>query len=279
MRFILLSIFMTMFLYANVIIGNVEQLKGNVKVKNQGSIKKSRLRVGSEVKEGDLIVTSKNSSAVLKLLDGSVLALAESSSLHFNSKNSAEQNGGKIYYRITSRSVKNHLKIKTPFAIIGIKGTTFVVNATDKGSVTLKEGVIGVASIKEEFNLYRKAVEEAYNKYIDNQMAEYEKYINQQSKYKEPVKTKEFDLPAGNRISFDNSSVHEDGWSEDDDKEFAYFESLIGDKHIDKVRKIKKSNQKLSTKELFDDDWNEDDDKEFDELETESINAIKKNAK
>jgi co-chaperonin GroES (HSP10) len=212
---------------ASASLGSVELTKGNVKVKSEGSFKKSKVAKGLEVKKGDLITTSKNSNAVIKLLDGSTLVLDASSTLHFVSANMAEQETGKVYYKITSRDAKNALKVKTPFAIIGIKGTTFIVDSGKKSSVKLQEGVIGIQSIKEEFELYRKAVQAEYNKYLSEQEAAYQKYLNEQNKGA-ALLTKEFDLQAGNTISFDGNKVDEKAWTKEDDAEFERFEKLMG---------------------------------------------------
>jgi FecR-like protein len=212
---------------ASAVLGSVELSKGNVKVKSEGSFKKSKVTKGLDIKKGDLITTSKNANAVIKLLDGSTLVLDASSTLHFASANMAEQETGKVYYKITSRDAKNALKVKTPFAIIGIKGTTFIVDSGEKASVKLKEGVVGIQSIKEEFELYRKAVQAEYNKYLSEQEAEYQKYLNEQNKGA-ALLTKEFDLQAGNTISFDGQKVDEKAWTKEDDAEFERFEKLMG---------------------------------------------------
>lgn len=235
MRLLFTSIFVLIFMSSSLvaaIIGSVEQLKGNVKVKSEGSIKKSRVKAGLEIKSGDMIITYSRASAVLKLVDGSQIILDAKSTIHFKTETDTEQLEGKIYYKITSKSAKNALNIKTPFAIIGIKGTTFVISATENQAVTLKEGLIGVKSIKEEFELYRKAVEAEFNQYIADQMSEFEKFKSKQNRYAPPIKTKEFDLQAGNRISFNDKRVNEDEWNKDDDAEFSYFESLL-DKNIE----------------------------------------------
>jgi len=221
--------FMTLFsfVYASAGIGIVEQSKGNVKVKNEGSIKKSKVSNGLEITAGDLITTSKKATAKITLSDGSTLVLDQSSSILFASAVEAEQTSGKIFYKITSRSAKNSLKVKTPFAIIGVKGTTFIVNATDKPSVSLKEGLIGVQSLKEEFNLYRQKVQEEFQNYVAQQQSDFEKYKNEQNKYLVAEPTKEFDMEEGKRISFFGQRVNEDSWTADDDAEFDHFEKLI----------------------------------------------------
>ena len=229
MRFFLILILSVVFGVASAgnILGNVEKLKGSVKVKSEGSIKKSRVRAGLEIKAGDLIITSKNASAKIKLRDGSTVVLDESSSIFFNSTYNAQQNSGKIYYKITSRDAKHSLKIKTPFAIIGIKGTTFIINATeDASSVALKEGLIGVASIKEEFELYRKEVQKEFEDFMAQQKAAYDEY-KQVQKPGFVEKTKEFDLHQKKTVSFDGNKASEEDWTKADDEEFEHFEELI----------------------------------------------------
>ena len=224
--FTLVVLFFATLLSAGVI-GSVESVRGNVKVKSEDSFKKSKVLAGLELQEGDLITTSRKGSVLIKLIDGSSVVVDKSSTIHFGDKNTIEQKDGKIFYKITSRSAKNSLKIKTPFAIIGIKGTTFVVNASKNASLTLKEGLIGVKSVKEEFELYRKKVQEEFNNYVSKQQSEFEKYKNAQNKYAVAEVTKEFDLESGNRISFSGNKVNEDAWSKEDDEEFKRFEQLI----------------------------------------------------
>lgn len=253
MRIAILAVLMFLFNFAYAdVIGNVTQLDGRVKVKNEGSFKKSKVDVGYELKSGDLLSTSKNSSAVLKLSDGSNVVLAQNSSIHFSGANQAEQSEGKIYYKITSRDAKNSLKIKTPFAIIGIKGTTFIVNSEKRNqSVALKEGLIGVASLKDQFALYRKEVLAKYNAYVSEQMSEFEKFKNA-GKEPKPEMTKQFDLKEGNVISFSDNVVKESGWNEKDDAEFEDFEKMMNS-HFEHMKQTQqtRTNSENSKDEFY----------------------------
>jgi len=212
---------------ANNIVGSVESLKGRVKVKSENSIKKSRVKAGLEIKAGDLIITSKNAFAKIKLKDDSTIVLDESSSILFNSVYDAKQDSGKIYYKITSRDAKNSLKIKTPFAIIGIKGTTFIINTSKENSfVSLKEGLIGVASVKEKFELYRTEVRKQFEDFMAQQQASYEEY-KQVQKPGFVEKTKEFDLKANKIVSFDGNKASEKDWTNTQIQEFKHFQDLM----------------------------------------------------
>ena len=211
------------------IVGSVSKVDGSVKVKSKDSFKKSKVKPNQEIMEGDLITTSRNGMAVIKLVDGSDVVLDKSSSIHFKENNSIDQQTGKVFYKITSRDAKNSLKVKTPFAIIGIKGTTFTIDTSkDKESVALKEGLIGVASIKEQFKLYRKEILAQYKSFVDDQMSEYEKFKKGLSD-PEPEVTKEFDLKAGNVVSFSDNVVKESGFKEKDEAEFEAYEKMINE--------------------------------------------------
>lgn len=213
-------------LSASSVVGVVMKVEGIVKIKSEGSIKSAGVTVGTEIKKGDLITTIKNSNTVIKLVDQSILALDANSAVMFSADANVEQKAGKIYYKITSRDAGNSIKVKTPFAIIGIKGTTFIIDATENASVILKEGLIGVTSIKEEFELYRKGVQKQFDDFVNQKEVDFKKFKDEQIKSAAEI-TREFDLQAGNSISFSKNIVNEKAISKENDEEFARFEQII----------------------------------------------------
>ena len=215
------------FANANEIVGSVENLKGSVKVKSKNSIRKVKIQKGFKIVKGDLIITSRHAFAKIKLTDSSEIVLDESSTISFDSVHDADQKGGKVYYRITSRDARNSLKIRTQFAIIGVKGTTFIISATKKdSSLSLKEGVVGITSIKEEFELYRKKVQQEFENFMTQQQSGFEEYKRAQT-FGFAEKTKSFDLHEGKTVSFDGNKASEKEWSKKDDEEFEYFQNII----------------------------------------------------
>lgn len=232
MRFVKLMILSTVFslsLFAQTVgvIGEVDGLKGIAKISREGSVKKVNVTKGMKILKGDLVTTAPTASALLKLIDGSKLVLDSSSSIYFQNLNQAEQKSGSVYYKITSRSAGNSLNVKTPFAIIGIKGTTFIVNSDETdSSIALQEGKIGISSIKEEFELYRKKVLEEFNNYKNQQQAAYEEYLKELAG-DNPQIVKTFDLGSGNKVSFSNKKVVESSFNEDTNRSFNHFEDLL----------------------------------------------------
>ena len=232
MRFIMFFILSAVFSFAisadsvalsdTKIVGSIDGVNGIVKISREGSVKK-----GIKIQKGDLVTTASNAKALLKLIDGSNIVLDKSSSIHFTNLNEAEQKNGLVYYKITSRNTNNSLDIKTPFAIIGIKGTTFIVSVQDQErSIALKEGKIGISSMKEEFELYRKNVQEEFNNYKNQQQAAYEQYLNESTGEK-PEFVKSFDLNAKNRVTFDDKKVVESSFNKDTNASFDRFYDII----------------------------------------------------
>lgn len=229
MKIISTTIIMAAFtlLQASVIVGTVHEVQGVAKISSEGSIKKNNLKIGQELKEKDLISTSRNASAVIKLSDNSTIILDESATIHFPTPNDVEQEEGRIYYKIASRDANSALAVTTPFAIIGIKGTTFIINADKDGAgVKLQEGLIGVESIKQEFELYRKKVQQEFDNFMKKQQSAFDEYKNAQQPGFAQI-TKQFDLKAGNTISFDGNKVKESSWTDEDEEEFKRFEAMI----------------------------------------------------
>lgn len=231
MRFMLFFMIGAMFSFAICadakVVGTIHGLKGIVKIAHAGSIKKLNAAKGTKIQQGDMITTTARAAAVLKLIDGSSVVLDKSSSILFANLNKAEQKSGSVYYKITSRTAKNSLDVKTPFAIIGIKGTTFIVNSDEKEkSIALQEGKIGISSMKEEFELYRKKVLEEFDNYKKQEFAAYEQYLQELSGNK-PQMVKTFDLNAGNKVSFDEKKVVENPFSQDTNASFNHFEDII----------------------------------------------------
>lgn len=226
--FLMLMIASFSYIYAGVI-GSVEELQGKVKVKVSNSIKKVNVEKGYELQEGDILSTYKDSYAKILLADNSLLVLDADSMVHFSSVSDLQQKCGRVYYKITSKKAKNSLKVKTDFAIIGIKGTTFIVKASEDKEVLLQEGVVGINSIKEEFELYRKKINREFDDYKSKQMQGFQEYKSAYSGYEKVINTKSFDLQKQNKLRFDDNVVKEDSFEKDDYQEFKYFEKLINE--------------------------------------------------
>jgi len=212
----------------------VLKMEGKAKLLPANSLKKHRLKVGEHVAAGDQLFTYADSSAVLKFNDASVVVLDENARLLLHSELSLQQKSGAVYYRIEKRSRSGGLKVETPFSIIGIKGTEFIVDFKGSGRIALNEGVVAVTSPQERFELYRQ-----------REMSDFERYQQQQDRgfkaYKRRIEEQiaaylvSFDLQRQQMLTFQDaghckeacgSQVFEEGFTPEIKARFKYYQQL-----------------------------------------------------
>lgn len=127
---------------------------------------------GMRLKEGDTIKTGKNSNAYIEIDSDKVVKLDSSTIVTISNMNGTDKDGninisltsGKIYNDIKKKLTKNSTyKVRTPNAVMGVRGTTFVVDMktlkddSSKTILTVFDGTVAFApSEQEDQNVYVK---------------------------------------------------------------------------------------------------------------------------
>jgi hypothetical protein len=138
--------------------GYVHEVSGTV-TGQVGSEKPSRVDKGMAIPANSTISTAPQSYAVLKFEDGTVVLLKESTSFQVQSytyqpKASENSNAAFNLLRggmrmitglITSRN-REALRVATPHATIGIRGTDFAAELTNPLYVWVEEGIVSLAN-------------------------------------------------------------------------------------------------------------------------------------
>jgi len=114
------------------------------------------LNVGDAVKPGQMIVTGPDGGAIFKLADGSTFEVYANSHVKFR----ASQGNWRELLDVFLGNVKVHIqhlvgqpnpnRVRTPTAVISVRGTTFHVNVEDDGDTTfvmVEEGVVDVEHV------------------------------------------------------------------------------------------------------------------------------------
>lgn len=105
------------------------------------------LRTGEEIRKGERVRTSKDSNAVLRLADGSLVEMRERSEV------SITENGKGVTVKLERGDVaveaakqrERHLYVATPDSLVSVTGTIFLVGSGTKGSrVSVVEGEVRV---------------------------------------------------------------------------------------------------------------------------------------
>lgn len=117
----------------------VTELKGTVQVKKAGGAKKFNAFKNMSLNEGDTITTGKGSKAVLQLAsskaDRDSITIGENSEVHFTklkedtgAKAKMTVWAGSLWVKVKSISnVDDQFEVETPTAIMGVRGTHFIM--------------------------------------------------------------------------------------------------------------------------------------------------------
>jgi hypothetical protein len=114
------------------------------------------LNIGDTVKPGQLIVTGPDGGAMFKLADGSTFEIYANSQVKFR----ASQGSWTELLDVFLGNIKVHIqrvggkpnpnRVRTPTAVISVRGTTFQVNVEDDGDTTfvmVEEGIVDVEHV------------------------------------------------------------------------------------------------------------------------------------
>jgi hypothetical protein len=208
-------------------IGRITKVSGSVQLIRADSIRREKAEVGTAVLEKYVILTGEQSSATLQLIDDSTVVIDQNSRLEAREANSFFQKSGIAYFDIKSRKTGASLKVGTEFAIIGVKGTQFIVNAAtpEQGGVALRTGRLEIEAPSGEFAIHRRKITSEFEEFLQQQQGGFDDYKKQlQEDFIEYKKS--FALEPLKTISVQGSKVVERAFTQDELAEFARLEAL-----------------------------------------------------
>ncbi len=194
----------------------VKRLQGNRFVFNTGANGRAVVRVG----DSGFVVVERNSKLEVDRSSGKV--------------NVFRQISGMIYYAMNKVKRSMHkVEIKTKTAVIGVRGTRFVVIDQDaRNEIGMRKGEVSVTSPQDEFEIHRQQVDDefaAYKKEAKDAIAREQKAFEayQAETAKEFIEYKrEFSLSKGRMVSFDGRKVTEGALNERTTQDMESLESF-----------------------------------------------------
>jgi hypothetical protein len=141
-------------------VGTVSLILGKALVESVQQITE-KLAVGSQIKVGDKITTQANTTVHLRFVDGANVAVRSGSELEILNYqyDKARPEASKVKFNLVrgetraisgdaAKSARDQFRLNTPIAAIGVRGTDFVVSATDSSTRALvNEGIIVMAPL------------------------------------------------------------------------------------------------------------------------------------
>jgi ferric-dicitrate binding protein FerR (iron transport regulator) len=180
--------FITIFLMVFTAVSNAQDVATIVEYQGKVTIHQVGSPRGEKVSEAPVSVdytqkvrTYSNSKARIKLKDGSKILVAEKATVDFRDERNIEVKSGRVFFSINKREAAKSLNVITKTAVIGVKGTRFMVEATeDSATVHLEEGVIEVETV-EQFKDKMMSEFEAYKRQLNKEFKEYKKVMTMRS--------------------------------------------------------------------------------------------------
>jgi hypothetical protein len=169
-------------------------------------------RRGERLFSGNELHTGLNSKAYIKMGDGSKILLRPNSKLRLTDRRKVNVDRGRIMFSVAKRSkTQNPFMVATRVALLGIRGTQFVVEAGEDDesfNVYLKEGSIVAYPQNEQFKLYKEKQKQDFSDYVNNQADAFEKMKAQrQQEFAEYVE--EINMKKNKGLSFSGNDVKE----------------------------------------------------------------------
>lgn len=227
----------------------IVKIEGQVYIINSEGEQRKPEKKQYLVNNNETVITRKDSKAVIQFDDGAMSVLDEKSSIRVEQSGWLSQLGGKVYYVFRKVfGTGKPKKVKTKFATIGIRGTTFIVDINfENQQVALQEGKLNIESTDEDYEFIkpqasaddfasfkRQAIESSQE--IDDEFSDYKGKINQEFvEYK-----KSFDLEANKVISVRGNRVIESELDKDWESSFDSFTEFSKD-YIGAYRELDQS--------------------------------------
>ena len=217
--------------------GRVVKVQGSVYIVDDKGQKRSPEKSQFLVNNNETVVTGKDGKAVVQFDDGALSVLSEQSKVKVEKSGWLSHLSGKIFYlfrKVTNKEQPR--KVKTGFATIGIRGTTFIVyDDGDEKRVSLEEGKLNIESPDKPYEIHKPQQADDFETF-KNQLQEKRQALNQEyDEYKQKVAKdfveykKSFDLEANRTISFSGNRVDEADLSDLSKQEFGDFSDYAKD--------------------------------------------------
>lgn len=216
------------------VFGQIVKYEGSVKVLRRETNKAfSVTEVPFAIFKSDQLFTGKNSKAFLSLSDNSKMVVLSKTEFTVRDITLINMSIGKVIMDIVRRTVRRfkRFRIKTASAVIGVKGTRFMVNSSDKAAqVYLKSGQLSVAAIEGKFRRIMKKLEDDFDESVKKDEKEFDDFVKKQGKdFDEFVNKREkafeqfvkhFEIKSGQSIVISGQEVRDIKTPKELDQEF-----------------------------------------------------------
>lgn len=196
----------------------IVKAEGTVATKDSSGEQERAVASKSILLPKNVLTTGSNGRAVVRMGHAGIVVLGKNSKIEIdNSKDNAgflRQITGTIYYATNSIKGNQTIEVRTPKAIVGIRGTRFlIVDLPDRNEIDVRKGVVSVTSPDGEFEIHRKAEQQEFEAYKQEGKDAIAKEKRAFDEYKDKIQRefveykREFSLGANRMASFNGEHV------------------------------------------------------------------------
>ena len=188
----------------------------------------------------NILTTGPTGRAVVRVGNSGFIVVEKNSSIEINQSSASAEFfrhiTGMIFYAMNTVRGPRPVEIRTASAIIGIRGTRFLVaDLPDRKEIGMRKGIVNVTSPNEEFEIHKKMQEDEFAAFkkegqdaIDAERRKFNEY--KASNEREFVEYKrEFKLGADRMVSFDGKRVSEAALSGESKKDMESLETYAAE--------------------------------------------------
>ncbi len=218
----------------------IVKAQGIVTVSPSASVKPKKVTTKSILPSANILSTSENGRAVVRIGNTGYIVLEKNSQIEINTTDSHaglfRHLSGLAYYAVNSIKDKDHtLEVKTKTSTIGIRGTRFLVtDVAERSEIGMRKGTISVTSLKGEFEIHKQSEQEEFEAMKKEGEAAVTKEKTEFEAYKHDIEHEfveykhELSLEANRMLSFDGNRVTNRPLNKETEEKLEDMESYAG---------------------------------------------------
>lgn len=210
-------------------IAEVSKVSGMAYLHKPSGLRALPVKTGMQLFPEDTVSTTASGKVVLRLFDGSTVVLDGLTRMRFRSPNEFYHERGVAYFDILSKenAQRGRLNIRTDFAIAGVKGTEFIINAHPYSpGISLNEGELQIDNPNEEpYELVRRRAPSGFEDYKNRQMSAFQQWKSQLVEEFIGYK-KSFTMESGKQVLFNGQKAVEESFSDKTRQSFKAYRAL-----------------------------------------------------
>jgi len=209
------------------VVAHITKYEGTVNTHREAQARSQKVtQSNTNIRINDIVRTKRQSRAFFKLTDHSKIILEENSTIHFRGIQDIGSKQGMVLFDLNERGKLNGLTITNNMAVIGVKGTQFLISTIDnKFAVYMKQGLVSIEAIEGKFKRFKQQQSDKFETFKQKNNQDFNTFKSDlEQEFSEFVKS--FELTEGKAITIVGNEVREIAIPDEINNKFLLFEQF-----------------------------------------------------